>query len=137
MASPQPRVGVVTYPGSQDDRDALWALAALDAEAVPVWHEEHALPDVDAVVLPGGAPDGEGQIVPLDRQPHVAAHEAERLVAQQRPRQQARLAEDLEAVADPEHEPACLRELAHGGGRRREAGDRATAEVVAVREAAG
>ena len=27
MASPQPRVGVVTYPGSQDDRDALWALA--------------------------------------------------------------------------------------------------------------
>ena len=27
-------------PGSQDDRDALWALAALDAEAVPVWHEE-------------------------------------------------------------------------------------------------
>ena len=40
MASPQPRIGVVTYPGSQDDRDALWALAALDAEAVPVWHEE-------------------------------------------------------------------------------------------------
>ena len=54
MASPQPRVGVVTYPGSQDDRDALWALAALDAEAVPVWHEERELPDLDAVVLPGG-----------------------------------------------------------------------------------
>src|SRR5919205_293003 len=54
MASPQPRIGVVTYPGSQDDRDALWALAALDAEAVPVWHEEGVLPDVDAVVLPGG-----------------------------------------------------------------------------------
>ena len=54
MASPQPRVGVVTFPGSQDDRDALWALAALDAEAVPVWHEELELPDVDAVVLPGG-----------------------------------------------------------------------------------
>ena len=54
MASPQPRVGVVTYPGSQDDRDALWALAALDAEAVPVWHEEADLPDLDAVVLPGG-----------------------------------------------------------------------------------
>jgi phosphoribosylformylglycinamidine synthase I len=45
---------VVTYPGSQDDRDALWALAALDAEAVPVWHEERELPDLDAVVLPGG-----------------------------------------------------------------------------------
>ena len=54
MASPQPRIGVVTYPGSQDDRDALWALAALDAEAVPVWHDEAELPDVDAVVLPGG-----------------------------------------------------------------------------------
>src|SRR5919206_4639008 len=54
MASPQPRIGVVTYPGSQDDRDALWALAALDAEPVPVWHEERELPDLDAVVLPGG-----------------------------------------------------------------------------------
>ena len=54
MASPQPRIGVVTYPGSQDDRDALWALAALDAEAIPVWHEERDLPDLDAVVLPGG-----------------------------------------------------------------------------------
>jgi phosphoribosylformylglycinamidine synthase I len=54
MGSPQPRIGVITYPGSQDDRDALWALAALDAEAVPVWHEERELPDLDAVVLPGG-----------------------------------------------------------------------------------
>ena len=51
MASPQPRIGVVTYPGSQDDRDALWALSALDAEAVPVWHEERELPELDAVVL--------------------------------------------------------------------------------------
>ena len=54
MASPQPRIGVITYPGSQDDRDAVWALAALDAEAVAVWHEERDLPDLDAVVLPGG-----------------------------------------------------------------------------------
>ena len=54
MASPQPRIGVITFPGSQDDRDALWALSALDAEAVPVWHEERELPDLDAVVLPGG-----------------------------------------------------------------------------------
>jgi len=52
--SDKPRVGVVTYPGSQDDRDALWALAALDAEAVPVWHAEAELPELDAVVLPGG-----------------------------------------------------------------------------------
>jgi phosphoribosylformylglycinamidine synthase I len=54
LASPQPRVGVITYPGSQDDRDALWALAALDGEAVPVWHEARELPDLDAVVVPGG-----------------------------------------------------------------------------------
>ena len=54
MASPQPRIGVVMYPGSNDDHDALWALAALDAESIPVWHEEHELPHLDAVVLPGG-----------------------------------------------------------------------------------
>jgi phosphoribosylformylglycinamidine synthase len=54
MALPQPRIGVVTYPGSNDDHDALWALAALDAEAIPVWHEERELPALDAVVLPGG-----------------------------------------------------------------------------------
>ncbi len=54
MASPQPRIGVVMYPGSNDDHDALWALSALDAESIPVWHEEHELPDLDAVVLPGG-----------------------------------------------------------------------------------
>jgi len=54
MASPQPRVGVVVYPGSNDDHDALWALSALDAEAIVVWHEERELPDLDAVVLPGG-----------------------------------------------------------------------------------
>ena len=56
MASPQPRIGVVMYPGSNDDHDALWALSALDAEAIPVWHEERALPDLDAVVLPGHGP---------------------------------------------------------------------------------
>ena len=54
MTPPQPRVGVVQFPGSNDDRDALWALAALDAEAIPVWHAATELPDLDAVVLPGG-----------------------------------------------------------------------------------
>jgi phosphoribosylformylglycinamidine synthase subunit PurQ / glutaminase len=54
VSSPQPRIGVVQFPGSNDDRDALWALAALDAEAVPVWHAQAELPDLDAVVLPGG-----------------------------------------------------------------------------------
>jgi phosphoribosylformylglycinamidine synthase len=54
VTSPQPRIGVVRFPGSCDDRDALWALSALDAEAVAVWHAEPELPDLDAVVLPGG-----------------------------------------------------------------------------------
>jgi len=54
VTSPQPRVGVLRFPGACDDRDALWALAALDAEAVFVWHTETELPDLDAVVLPGG-----------------------------------------------------------------------------------
>ena len=49
-----PRIGVITYPGSQDDRDALWALTALGAEAVAVWHEESDLSGLDAVVVPGG-----------------------------------------------------------------------------------
>jgi phosphoribosylformylglycinamidine synthase len=50
----KPRVGVVQFLGSLDDRDALWALGALGAEAVPVWYTETELPDLDAVVLPGG-----------------------------------------------------------------------------------
>jgi phosphoribosylformylglycinamidine synthase len=54
VSSPQPRIGVVVFPGSNDDRDALWALAALDAEPVRVWHRDGELPDLDAVVLPGG-----------------------------------------------------------------------------------
>jgi phosphoribosylformylglycinamidine synthase subunit PurQ / glutaminase len=54
LSRPQPRIGVLQFPGSNDDRDAAWALAALDAEAVLVWHAETLLPDLDAVVLPGG-----------------------------------------------------------------------------------
>jgi phosphoribosylformylglycinamidine synthase len=54
VTSPQPRIGVLRFPGACDDRDALWALSALDAEALFVWHTETELPDLDAVVLPGG-----------------------------------------------------------------------------------
>jgi phosphoribosylformylglycinamidine synthase subunit PurQ / glutaminase len=50
----RPRVAVVTFPGSNDDRDALHALAQLGAEAVPVWHADEQLSDVAGVVLPGG-----------------------------------------------------------------------------------
>jgi phosphoribosylformylglycinamidine synthase I len=48
------RVAVVTFPGSNDDRDALRALELLGAEAVPVWHADTTLPNVGAVTLPGG-----------------------------------------------------------------------------------
>ena len=54
MSSPQPRIGVLRFPGACDDRDALWAVSALDAEALFLWHTETELPDLDAVVLPGG-----------------------------------------------------------------------------------
>jgi phosphoribosylformylglycinamidine synthase subunit PurQ / glutaminase len=50
----RPRVAVVTFPGSNDDRDALHALGQLGAEAVPVWHADEQLPNVAGVVLPGG-----------------------------------------------------------------------------------
>ena len=54
MSELRPRVGVLVFPGSNDDRDAAWALSALGAEPQLVWHEEPALPPVEAVVLPGG-----------------------------------------------------------------------------------
>jgi phosphoribosylformylglycinamidine synthase len=49
-----PRVGVLTFPGSLDDRDALRAVRIAGAEPVPLWHGEKWLSDVVAVVLPGG-----------------------------------------------------------------------------------
>src|SRR5919199_1017870 len=48
------RVGVVTFPGSLDDRDALRAVRRAGADAVPLWHGDPELHGVDAVVLPGG-----------------------------------------------------------------------------------
>jgi phosphoribosylformylglycinamidine synthase len=48
------RIGVVTFPGSLDDVDAARAVGFGGAEAVPLWHGEHDLRGVDAVVLPGG-----------------------------------------------------------------------------------
>ncbi|HEX8094908.1 phosphoribosylformylglycinamidine synthase subunit PurQ [Jatrophihabitans sp.] len=48
------RVGVVTFPGSLDDRDAVRAIRLAGAEPVPLWHGEKWLSDVAAVVLPGG-----------------------------------------------------------------------------------
>lgn len=48
------RVGVVTFPGSLDDRDAQRAVRLAGAEPVELWHGTHDLQGVDAIVLPGG-----------------------------------------------------------------------------------
>jgi len=48
------RVGVVTFPGSLDDRDAGRAIELAGGEYVPLWHGDRTLEQVDAVVLPGG-----------------------------------------------------------------------------------
>jgi phosphoribosylformylglycinamidine synthase len=48
------KIGVVTFPGSLDDVDARRAVTLAGAEAVPLWHGDHDLRGVDAVVLPGG-----------------------------------------------------------------------------------
>jgi phosphoribosylformylglycinamidine synthase len=48
------RIGVVTFPGSLDDRDAARAVERAGGQAVPLWHGDHGLKAVDAVVLPGG-----------------------------------------------------------------------------------
>ena len=54
MTDARPRIAVITFPGSNDDRDALLALDELGATGVPVWHGDERLPEVAAVVLPGG-----------------------------------------------------------------------------------
>ena len=48
------KIGVVTFPGSLDDRDAQRAVRLAGAEPVPLWHGDADLQGVDAVVLPGG-----------------------------------------------------------------------------------
>ncbi|SCK25454.1 phosphoribosylformylglycinamidine synthase [Streptomyces sp. WMMB 714] len=48
------RIGVVTFPGSLDDRDAQRAVRLAGGEPVALWHREKDLRQVDAVVLPGG-----------------------------------------------------------------------------------
>ncbi|GAA4161362.1 phosphoribosylformylglycinamidine synthase subunit PurQ [Gryllotalpicola daejeonensis] len=48
------RIGVVTFPGSLDERDAQRAIRLAGAEPVALWHGDHDLQGVDAIVLPGG-----------------------------------------------------------------------------------
>ncbi len=48
------RVGVVVFPGSCDDRDALRAVELVGGEPVALWHGDADLRGVDAVIVPGG-----------------------------------------------------------------------------------
>jgi len=48
------KIGVVTFPGTLDDRDAARAVRFAGGEAIELWHDDADLKGVDAVVLPGG-----------------------------------------------------------------------------------
>ena len=48
------RIGVVTFPGTLDDRDAARAVRLAGGEPVALWHKDADLHSVDAVVIPGG-----------------------------------------------------------------------------------
>jgi phosphoribosylformylglycinamidine synthase len=48
------RIGVVTFPGSLDDQDAMRAVRYAGAQPVSLWHADRDLHGVDAVILPGG-----------------------------------------------------------------------------------
>ena len=49
-----PRIGVITFPGSCDDRDALRAVGLAGGEAVPLWHADTDLDGCRGVIVPGG-----------------------------------------------------------------------------------
>ena len=48
------RIGVITFPGTLDDVDAVRAVRLAGGEAVNLWHGDHDLRGVDAIVVPGG-----------------------------------------------------------------------------------
>ena len=48
------KIGVITYPGTLDDRDAQRAIRLAGGTPVPLWHADSDIRKVDAVVLPGG-----------------------------------------------------------------------------------
>jgi phosphoribosylformylglycinamidine synthase I len=48
------RIGIIIFPGSNCDRDALYAVERIDAEPVELWHADADLKGSDAVIVPGG-----------------------------------------------------------------------------------
>jgi phosphoribosylformylglycinamidine synthase subunit PurQ / glutaminase len=53
------KIGIVVFPGSNCEQDCVSAFRQLGAEPILVWHADEILPDVDAVVLPGGFAHGD------------------------------------------------------------------------------
>ena len=83
----------------------------------------------------GGA--GEGRVGIFHANVHMAADKAQAGVAHHRAGEQAGFEQNLKAVADAEDQSAAFGEFFHGLHHRREAGDRAGAQIVAVGKAAG
>ncbi len=48
------KIGVTVFPGSNCDRDALYAIERIGAEPVEIWHADADLKGVDGVIVPGG-----------------------------------------------------------------------------------
>src|SRR5690606_5186090 len=126
-------VGVHTEVAERDEPvalDALEGLGGADVAAVAVLERDRDL-------LPGlESARPRGRCV-LDAQALVAADELLMRVADESARQQVGLDEHLEAVADAEDRHALGRRVFHLGHDRRESGDGARPQVVAVAEAAG
>ena len=127
-------IGNAVRPGIAE-QDAAFAfelrhgLAIGDVVALAVRHRH-------ADHLTGIVAAGERRIGALDLEIDVAADEFELRIAHQHARQQAGLAQNLEAVADAEHQPALGGEGAHRIHHRRTRGDGAAAQIVAVGETA-
>jgi len=54
-----PRVGVVQFPGSNCELDALEAVRLLGGDAEILWHGDATVNGVDAVIVPGGFAHGD------------------------------------------------------------------------------
>jgi phosphoribosylformylglycinamidine synthase subunit PurQ / glutaminase len=53
-ATAEPRIGVLTFPGSLDDRDLARGLRACGARVEMIWHKDRRLPELDGIAIPGG-----------------------------------------------------------------------------------
>ena len=93
--------------------------------------------DGDDKTIAGGEGCGERRVRRLDGHGHVGADELQLPVRPQHAGEEARLAEDLEPVADPEHRRTVGGELAHDVHHRCDARQCAAPQVVAVREPPG